>query len=209
MGMNILITEDQKRILLNESIGSEIGESIKKNYEFTKRILTEVAQAYNVNIEFMLTWGTAIGGFMGPINDYLGGKNPNMTSLELSLVLTAIAATIFLDNKKTIRDILKKVNEGELMDSYMDGLKKGEELKMVFLNFINSLNVTFGKISNMLAYTFLIPILPMLYQMSSNDYKPNEIKQIAVRIISFGLVTVSSIIVREVINKIIKRFSQK
>jgi hypothetical protein len=53
---------------------------------------------------------------------------------------------LFLDNKKTIRDILKKVNEGELMDSYMDGLKKGEELKMVFetksLDELNNLKFT-------------------------------------------------------------------
>lgn len=207
--MNILITEHQKRVLLNESIGNELGESIKKNYEFTKKIITEVGQAYNVNLEFMMTWGAAIGGFMGPINDYIGGKHPNMTSLELSLVITAIAATIFLDNKKTIRDIVKKVSEGELMDSYIDGLKKGEELKMTFLNFIGSLNITFGKLSNMLAYAFLIPILPMLYQMSSTNYNPNEIKQIVSRVIAFGLVTVSSIIMREVVSKILNRFSQK
>lgn len=209
MGVNILITEEQKKVLIVESLGSKLGDIIKDSYEFMKRTLDEVKGITKTNLEFLLTWGSAIGGFMGPINDWVAEKHPELSDIELSLIITAIAATIFLDNKKTIRDLLKLLNEKNLSEIYLEGLKKSEDLKKVFFSFIGSLNITFNKVTNMLAYSFLIPLLPMLFQISGDDFDVRQIKQIVVRIMSFGLLTISSIILRELITKILKRFSRK
>jgi len=209
MGVNILITEEQRKVLIVESLGSKLANNIKGSYEFMKKTLDEVKGITKTNLEFLLTWGSAIGGFMGPINDWVAGKHPELTDLELSLVITAIAATIFLDNKKTIRDLIKLLNEKNLREIYLEGLKKSEDLKKVFFGFINSLNITFNKVTNMLAYSFLIPLLPMLFQMSGDEFDVRQIKQIVVRVMSFGLLTISSIILRELITKILNRFSQK
>jgi hypothetical protein len=209
MGVNILITEEQKKVLIVESLGSKLGDIIKDSYEFMRRTLDEVKGITKTNLEFLLTWGSAIGGFMGPINDWVSEKHPELSDIELSLIITAIAATIFLDNKKTIRDLLKLLNEKNLSEIYLEGLKKSEDLKKVFFSFIGSLNITFNKVTNMLAYSFLIPLLPMLFQISGDDFDVRQIKQIVVRIMSFGLLTISSIILRELITKILKRFSRK
>jgi hypothetical protein len=209
MGVNILITEEQKKVLIVESLGSKLGDIIKDSYEFMRRTLDEVKGITKTNLEFLLTWGSAIGGFMGPINDWVSEKHPELSDIELSLIITAIAATIFLDNKKTIRDLLKLLNEKNLSEIYLEGLKKSEDLKKVFFSFIGSLNITFNKVTNMLAYSFLIPLLPMLFQISDDDFDVRQIKQIVVRIMSFGLLTISSIILRELITKILKRFSRK
>lgn len=209
MGVNILITEEQRKVLIVESLGSKLGNAVKDSYEFMKKTLDEVKGITQTNLEFLLTWGSAIGGFMGPINDWVAGKHPELNDLELSLVITAIAATIFLDNKKTIRDLIKLLNEKNLREIYLEGLKKSEDLKKVFFGFIGSLNITFNKVTNMLAYSFLIPLLPMLFQMSDDEFDVRQIKQIVVRVMSFGLLTISSIILRELITKILNRFSQK
>jgi hypothetical protein len=72
---------------------------------------------------------------------------------------------------------------------------------------MDSLNLTLHKVSNMMSYTFIIPLIPMLYQMAqSGNYDNNDIKQVALRLASFGLLTVSSVMVRELISKLLRRF---
>ena len=209
MNVNVLITEEQKRILIKESYRSKISDVVKQNYEFTKKVLKETMSTTGINLEFMLTWGASIGGFMRPISEFLQSGNVNLTDIELSLVLTGIMASLYLENKETLKELLSKINEEGLTEVFVSGLKKTEELKFTFLKFIESMNITFSKVSNMLAYAFIVPILPMLYQMSDIGMSAKDIKEIVTRIVSFGLVTVSSIVLREVVSKIIKRFSSK
>lgn len=209
MGVNILITEEQRKVLIVESLGSKLGNCVKDSYDFMKLTLSEVKVITKINLNFLMTWGSAIGGFMGPVNDWIAGKHPELTDIELSLIVTSIAATIFLDNEKTIRELVKLLNDKNLREIYLEGLKKSEDLKKVFFEFIGSLNITFNKVTNMLAYSFLIPLLPMLFQMSGDEFDVRQIKQIVVRVMSFGLLTISSIILRELITKILNRFSQK
>jgi hypothetical protein len=63
-----------------------------------------------------------------------------------------------------------------------------------------------GKMANMLAYTFLIPLLPQLYEMAQTGYDQNTVNQIIKRILSYGAIIGSSAIVRELIKKIVNRF---
>ena len=111
-------------------------------------------------------------------------------------------ASLYLENKTTIKELRKQIRDRGLSDVFITGLKKTEELKYTFLKFIESMNITFSKVSNMLAYSFIVPILPMLY-----DIESTETQAIVERLLSFGLITISSIVLRDLISKIIKRFN--
>mgnify|MGYP003128014548 CR=1 FL=1 len=41
MNVNIIITEEQKKVLIKESIKSKVEDIIKKNYEFAGKIFKE------------------------------------------------------------------------------------------------------------------------------------------------------------------------
>lgn len=209
MNVNIIITEEQKKILIKESINSKISDVVKENYKFTKKILDETIETTGINLEFMLTWGASIGGFMVPISEYLKSGNIEISDIDLSLILTSIMATLYLENKTTVKELMSHVQERGLSNVFVTGFKKTEELKYSFLKFIESMNITFSKVSNMLAYSFIVPILPMLYQMNSIGVNSKDIKEMVIRIMSFGLVTISSIVLRDLIKKVIKRFNYK
>jgi hypothetical protein len=81
-----------------------------------------------------------------------------------------------------------------------------KSLKDTFLSFVESLNITMSKLSNMMAYTFLIPILPQLYEMAQSGYDQNTINEIVKRLLSYGVIIGSSVIIRELIKKIVNRF---
>jgi hypothetical protein len=207
MNSNFIITEEQKKLIINESIGSELGGIVKENYEFVKDILKKTSEQIGVNLEFAITWGATIGGLVGPLNDFVMGVSPEINDVELSLLLTGVIAVIYFDNKKLITTILEKIKENGLEDIFKTTLKKGEELKNVFLTFIESLNLTTHKIINIMSYTFIVPLIPQLFELGHNGtFTDSDISQISVRLASFGVLTVSSLIIRELVNKMLQRF---
>ena len=205
--MKIIITEQQKRIIITESTGEELGNVIKQNTERVKEIINEAQNQIGMNLQFLLTWGAGIGGFMGPVEDFVRGKYPEIDESELVLILIGVIATYFVDNKKIVTKIYTKIQEDGLSGIFDRILKKTDTFTNTFINFIDSLGLTFHKITNMLSYTFIIPILPMIYQMVEDGSTENvDLKQLAIRIISFTGLTLSGIIFKELLSKLVKRF---
>jgi hypothetical protein len=207
MTKTLLINESQKKLILSESINDELSNIIKKNYEFTKRVIKLSSKQVNLNLEFLLTWGSIIGGFTGPLNNFIVGKYPELSDTELSLIITGVVVIYFTDNRKMVNTVVDKIKEDGLVKPFKDLIDKSEELKKTFLDFIGSLNLTLHKITNIMSYAFLIPLLPILYESASSGVISGDAaKEIALRLGAFGLLTVSGVILRELIIKLIKRF---
>ncbi len=180
---------------------------IKQNTERVKEIINEAQNQIGMNLQFLLTWGAGIGGFMGPVEDFVRGKYPEIDESELVLILIGVIATYFVDNKKIVTKIYTKIYEDGLSGIFDRILKKTDTLRNTFIEFIDSLGLTFHKITNMLSYTFIIPILPMIYQMVEDGSTENvDFKQLAIRIISFTGLTLSGIIFKELLSKLVIRF---
>jgi hypothetical protein len=114
--------------------------------------------------------------------------------------------TFYSSNKKALAKILNEIKERGLVNVFDKMLSTTSSLKDTFLSFVGSLNITMFKVSNMLAYTFLIPILPQLYEMAQMGFDQTTVNQIIKRLLSYGVIIGSSIIIREMIKKIINRF---
>jgi len=208
MNKTILINEGQKKLILKESINDSFGEIIKGSYEFTKKIIKMSSEQMGMNLEFLLTWGASIGGFIGPLNDFIAGKFPELSDMELSLIITGVISLYYIDNKETVKKILGKIKEVGLYDEFGVLLKKSGELKSTFVDFITSLNITLHKVTNIMSYAFIIPIIPIIYEsVNSGVISSSDYKEIALRLSSFGLLTVAGVLVRELFGKLIKRFS--
>lgn len=205
--MKIAVTEHQKKFIITESISEEFNSIIERGYNFTKEILEKSAEQIGINIQFAITWGASIGGMVGPLNDFIKNTESEMSDIEISLLLTGIIASYYVDNKEYVKKILTKIKEEGLSEVFLRVFKKSQELKNAFFDFIESLNITLHKVTNIMSYTFIIPIIPMLYDMAtSSNLDGEQISEIAKRLASFGVLTVSGILVKELINKIIKRF---
>jgi hypothetical protein len=208
MNKTILINESQKKLILLESVNDDFGNTIEKNYKFVKKVIKLSSEQIGINIEFLFTWGATIGGFIGPLNDFIVGLRPNISDVELSLILTGVIAVHYVDNKETVNKILKHIKENGVFDIFTSTIKKSEELKKTFLNFVSSLNLTLHKVTNIMSYAFIIPIIPMIYSSVSNGVLTvDDGKEIALRLSSFGLLTITGIALREFILKLIRRFS--
>ena len=71
--MKIIITEIQERIILLESSGEELGNTIKENTEKAEKFIEKAQNQMGINLKFLLTWGAGIGGFFGTVESFIKG----------------------------------------------------------------------------------------------------------------------------------------
>ena len=204
--MNILITESQERMILNESIGREFANILKQNSDIGKLINSQIKEIIGGDKSALLTFGASIGGLMGPVGDFLEGKYPSMNDVEISLLLTGVFATFFYNSPKLIGKIKSKISEKKLDTEFNVALSKTQELKDTFFDFMESLNITLFKVSNILGFAFLIPLLPYIHQLSEGKLSMMDINKIVTILLSYGVLTITSSTLKEIIVKLIKRF---
>jgi hypothetical protein len=210
MSATLLINENQKRIILRESVNDEFGDMVKQNYRFVKDVLKMSSQQMGMNFEFLFTWGASIGGFIGPLNEFISGRFPNVSDVEMSLILTGIIATFYMNNKEMIRKILERIKSEGLSEEFKTSLNKANQLKSTFVDFMDGLNITLHSVTNIMSYAFIIPLIPIVYSaVISGAFKTGDAKEIAIRLSSFGVLTVSGIVVKELFSKLIRVFKEK
>jgi hypothetical protein len=208
--MRIIITESKKRMIILENIGEDLGSIIKQNVEGVKTLISKAQKQLGTSLQFLLTWGAGISGFMIPINDFIQGRFPELTEEQSFLITIAVISTHFFENKEINKQILDKIKEGGILKVFKITSKKMLELKSVFYDFVDSLGVTFHRITNMLSYAFMIPIIPMLYQFATDGLIANsDLKNLGTIILASTGLAMSGIIVNQLITKIVRRFKGK
>jgi hypothetical protein len=154
----------------------------------------------------LLIWGAGVGGVMAPLNDFIMSGNFNLNEFQVASILCATSAILFNESKSTIKTLVDHIKKQGIFEVFSQVLKKGTKLRQTFFKFIESLNMTLYTISNIMSYSFIIPILPIIWEMSQSGIKGNDVKEIIVRLMSFGLVSVSGNALKELITKLVARF---
>jgi|LakMenE18May11ns_1017448.scaffolds.fasta_scaffold9606453_2 hypothetical protein len=204
--MKVVLTESQYRaILLNES-RDEFTNYLSNLKEFAETVITKTEQDLKINLNMLLIWGAGVGGVMAPLNDFIMSGNFNLNEFQVASILCATSAILFNESKSTIKTLVDHIKKQGIFEVFSQVLKKGTKLRQTFFKFIESLNMTLYTISNIMSYSFIIPILPIIWEMSQSGIKGNEVKEIIVRLMSFGLVSVSGNALKELITKLVARF---
>jgi hypothetical protein len=203
--MRITITESQYKKLIVENLSKESVSNLKSLQRFFQTVSEETKKQIGLDLGFLSTWGVSIAGFVKPVSDFMEGKYPSLSGSDLALLSTGIILTYYTSNKEKLKMVLEKIKEKLLIQEFDFMLGKCELLKRTFFNFIDSLALPFAKMSNMLAYTFLIPIIPQLYEMAQG-YGETEISDIVKRIIMFVSISLAGNFAKRIIYSIVKRF---
>lgn len=203
--MKIIITESQYIKILSEERQNNLLEKLKDLKSFFKKVSEETKNQVGLDLSFLTTWGVTIAGFVKPVSDFIAGNFPEMSSTDLALISTGIILTYYHSNKEMLGKVLNKIKEKELVFEFDSALKVADKLKNVFLSFIESLAVPTSKISNMLAYTFLIPILPELYEAAQSGSQV-DVKEIIERSVAFLVVSFGGNFAKRLMLEIVKRF---
>jgi len=204
--MNILLTEDQYKKILGESVSNDVKEKMVKSESLTKQIVRDSKQKFKLDSSFLLTWGAVLGGFMNPVVQFLNGKYPELTSTDISLISLGVIMTYFFSNTDKLSTVLDLIRKNGLVNEFDEALQKAGALKDAFVEFMRSLGILTSSVGNMLAYAFLIPLLPTLVSMSQSGVTEAKVQFIIKSIMGYvGLIT-SSTALQKIIERMVNRF---
>lgn len=208
MKLSVVINESQKKILVTESISNELITVLKKNYDTVKKIIEETSEEFGGHFNILISWGATVGGLIEPLSRFIRGNYSGLSDVEISIILLGVISLYFQDNKSKVKEVIKIIKEKGLEEPFKMALRKSEEFSKAFLGFMESLNLHLFKVTNLMSYSFLAPILFYLAQYAtSGEIDSTIVKEITNRLLSSGLLTVSSIGLRNSISQILKRFS--
>jgi hypothetical protein len=205
--MDFLLTEQQLKFLVESEKGSKLTSDMKQLHSFTANLIVKAKKIFGLNLKFLITWGTAIGALVAPLNNYLRENYLEFTDDQIILLLVGIAATFFYQNKKETKKVLELIKGNKLQGAFKESFSKIEKLKKLFLKLIENLNLTLGSTVEMIHYAFLIPIIEDIMSLSrgTSDVTITS-ENIAERLLASGVVVVSGLILTELISKLIKYF---
>ena len=205
--MDFIINENQLRAILREQDESKMTNYMKRLYSFTKEVVNRVGKKYDLNVKMFLTWGTSVGGLILPLDNFVRNGSFNVTDDQRYLILAGITSILFFNNKKTTKELIKKITEEGLKEPYTQILSKAKELKSAFMDFLISMNVSVGTFLDTVAYAFLIPIITDIQHYISNSGDPIETGKIILeRLIASGVVVMGAETLSALMAKLIRKF---
>ena len=88
--MKVLITESQYLQILRENKENEIEQTFSNSRDFVKKTLSDAKKQFGIDFSFLATWGSVIGGFVGPVSEYMEGRYPNLSDSDITLITFGI-----------------------------------------------------------------------------------------------------------------------
>lgn len=206
--MEFILSESQLSFLLEQTKDkSKLAQNMKELFSFTNNLVSKISKNFGLNVRMLLTWGTSVGAMVKPLDIWIETGNFGLTEQQKNLLLAGVSMILFYENKRLITKILTKIKEEGLIDTFKVVLNKGEELKKAFFDFVNSLNVTMVSVIDVVAYSFLIPILTDIQVMSMGAKNIEDTTELIVeRLLSSGVLVVSAAILSAIVEKIVSRF---
>ena len=154
--MDLILNESQYQTILLENVKSSIEASSEQNKNLIKKIVSNVKKSFNIDLKFILTYSVTIGGLIGPVEGLVKQQMPELGNTEISLILVGTIMTYYYNNAELLHKILKLIRDKGLINEFNYVLEKTERLKDAFLDFVSSLGVTFGSMSNILGILSII-----------------------------------------------------
>jgi len=202
--MDILITESQTKILISEGVSDVLKGIYTETKDYSSDLFKRVYKKLGLNLRILLTFSSMIGGLARPLEEYLAGKFTGLNEEEIILIVIGVVAIIFNKNKKMTIEILNRIKDSGISDEFHDGLKQTKKLLSSFQRFLLSSLKTGSFITDVISYTYMIPLLGYLTMtLQGQDFSQQEINMLVQRLISIGVFTVSTEVLDGIVKKIL------
>jgi hypothetical protein len=147
-----------------------------------------------------------VGGLVMPLDAFIRTGRFDLNDNQQTLILIGIACTYFYDNAEVLKSIIGQIKEEGIEEAFKEVLVKSKNLKSSFVNFIKSLGVTGKGVFDLIAYSFLIPIITDIQDIALNNSNLDVASGlISERLFASGVVVVSSMVLNSVVKKILER----
>ena len=97
--MEIIITEEQQRIILKENFKSDVIKKVELFKQYTVDVVNDLKNSMNFNFRFGVTYGAGIGVVLNHVIEHLHENYSGLSDTDIKmLAVTAIMVVFFESN---------------------------------------------------------------------------------------------------------------
>lgn len=204
--MKIIVKESQYRRIILEESRFEVKKKLSEMKNFFDGLIENIKNQIGLDLSFLSTWGVTIAGFVKPVQDFIENRFDGISNDDLILMSVGLILTYYQSNKDRLKKVLDEVKERGLVSEFETMLSFGEKLRKTFVSFIESLAIPVSKYTNILAYTFVIPLLVDLFHLVQGNGESFEPSQFIKRIIGYFTLNIGGELVKRILLAIVRRF---
>ena len=204
ISMNVVITEEQSKVILVEGMSDILSTIYEKSTDFSANLYKRISKRLKFNLKILLTFGASVGGLMQPLMELLDNKFPTLTEDQKLLILVGVISIVFNEGKSMLKEVLPKIKEEGLEDEFKYSLVKTKRLLTVFKGFLGTLGNSAAFMTDVMSYIYLIPILGYLtIALQGNSLSPEQIEGLVKTIAATGILHVSTAAIEEIVKRIV------
>lgn len=174
-------TNSSVRQILRESEEKDrpIKNYLKDLSEKGKEFIREKEVEFNVDLQFLLTYGAAIPPIAKIFSEFYQFKFPELNQKDIDFLVISILAVIFYESRDFIKGIYDNLVEKGLEDEFEEGKKfmkkKNSQLETFFAKF----GIGVRNYVNIIRFSALAPLLTILHDMyNAGEINFNDILKI-------------------------------
>ena len=202
--MNVLITEQQNKIILLEGMSDIMSAIFEHGADFSANLYKRIMKRYKFNLKILLTFGAGVGALMEPLMEFLKGNYPDLNEEQITLLVVATVCVIFNEGKEVLKQVLPIIKKQNLENEFTSGVNKVKALVTSFKGFIATLGNSAAFISDVMSYIYLIPVLGYLATfVSQNSLTPEQIENLVKLLVASSGLHVTTAFLEESIKRML------
>lgn len=203
--MNVILTEDQTKLLLAEGMPDILQTIYEKGTDFSASLYKRIAKRLKFNFKILLTFGAGVGGLMEPLMNMINGKFPELTEDQTLLIVVATTCIVFNEGKDILKQVLPKIKEEGIETEFRYSVLKTKRLITVFKGFLGTLGNSAAFLTDVMSYIYLIPLLGYLtIALQGQSLNPEQIDMLVKTLGATGVLHISTATLEEIVKRILK-----
>lgn len=199
--MKVVLTEEQYRMVLKEGFGEQIKNKLSKPNEFLKNVVSDVSKQLKFDFRFLLTYGAGIGAILQSVFDYLEGNFQGLDQNQIAGLAIMAIAVVFYENKD-YREQINKLESEDLGGEFRKTVRYTQGLREKFAHLLNVLGLSVHRTSNILSYSFLVPLLSILISVvTDHGVNSQHFEMFVESLLTSGLIAIPGVAIRDLLSK--------
>lgn len=207
--MKVILTESQFNTLLKENYKEKVGGSLMNLSKFSNKVVRDASNQLKFDFRFLVTYGAGIGSILQSVFDYLEGNFTGLSETQLAGLAVMAVGVVFFENKD-LKSQIKNIESMGLSSELDNVVSYTQNLKNKFSNILSVLGLSIHRTSNIISYSFLIPLLSIIIEIVTlHGVESSQFSMLIESLLTSGLIAVEGVALRDILMKAGDIISQK
>ena len=197
--MKVILTESQFNTLLKENYKEKVGGSLMNLSKFSNKVVRDASNQLKFDFRFLVTYGAGIGSILQSVFDYLEGNFTGLSETQLAGLAVMAVGVVFFENKD-LKSQVQNIEDMGLSSELDNVVSYTQNLKNKFSNLLKVLGLSIHRTSNIISYSFLIPLLSIIIEIVTlHGVDSSQFSMLIESLLTSGLIAVEGVALRDIL----------